>query len=236
MVRILFILLICSSAFGQAFTLRDPGLVGNAVPKSSGMPSGDLMVETFEGANSGYDLAGWSQNVGAGSTVDPDYASTNIGDSGSQSFHFIQAGNGASSVNTVSSSTEVSIRLKVRPISNSTSLEVINGVNGASVLFSVFISTDTHIKAIDVGNNAIVDGGLASLGTTYYVWVHYLKGTGANAHLDIAFSTTSTRPAYVSTTAGGSTLNCDRIRLGNNNPRTGEAIVDDVNVFAGNPL
>lgn len=44
MVRVLLILFLCSSAFGQAFTLRDPAFVGNAVPRGSGYsPTPDIL-------------------------------------------------------------------------------------------------------------------------------------------------------------------------------------------------
>lgn len=56
-----------------------------------------------------------------------------------------------------------------------------------------------------------------SVDTTYHVWMHYVKGTGANALFSIAFSTSGTKPtagnAFTSATTGSETADCTQMRM-----------------------
>jgi len=54
--------------------------------------------------------------------------------------------------------------------------------------------------------------------TTYHIWLHYIQGTGANATVDIGFSTTGVRPTsgtgFAQTTIGAQTTLAGRLWLG----------------------
>jgi len=82
-----------------------------------------------------------------------------------------------------------------------------------------------------------------TLGTTYYAWFEYEKGTGTvNAICRFGYSTTSTRPTWpttgtgsgflaVTTNGGISTANADRIMFGTTAAATNyDVIIDDIQV------
>lgn len=58
-------------------------------------------------------------------------------------------------------------------------------------------------------------GGTSTISQTYYVWIHYTKGTGANCVCDAYTSTTTTRPGSPSLTIsnGNQTNNMSRLYL-----------------------
>lgn len=67
------------------------------------------------------------------------------------------------------------------------------------------------------GNSTISGGGIGGVAanTTYYAWVHYIKGTGANAEAHMYLSTTTTMPGSPSgsKTDGTNTNDADRITI-----------------------
>lgn len=58
-------------------------------------------------------------------------------------------------------------------------------------------------------------GGSYSVGTTYHLWLHYVKSTASNGVLDAFVSTTATKPgaATLSISNGDATANADRLFL-----------------------
>ncbi len=70
-----------------------------------------------------------------------------------------------------------------------------------------------------------------SLDTDYHFWIHYLKGTGANAVVDIAFSTSGVRPTsgnnFFEVTTDVNTFDAARISLGGGSTTMGMDIVFD---------
>ncbi len=61
-----------------------------------------------------------------------------------------------------------------------------------------------HADVTDTETSSGVD---IALSTTYHIWVHYVKGTGANAVLDVYISTTADKPssAQIAISDGDST-------------------------------
>lgn len=57
---------------------------------------------------------------------------------------------------------------------------------------NVYINTSGTIRI--VGSGLATSVGAMAVDTTYHCWFHYKKGTGANAIVDFAFSTTGIRP------------------------------------------
>ena len=74
-----------------------------------------------------------------------------------------------------------------------------------------------------------------STGTTYHVWVKYVKGSGSNAVVEVGFSTDGTRPTsggtFATQTSGGTaTVDTDRIMFGQSSSNTVGAYFDKVRV------
>lgn len=73
-----------------------------------------------------------------------------------------------------------------------------------------------------------------SFDTTYHVWCHELKGTGANAVVDCGYSTTGVRPTsggtYNQITNGTLTANVGRLFLGATSVGTFDCIFDNIRV------
>lgn len=215
MVRILFILLICSSAFGQAFTLRDPAFTVVSVPVSG---VSYIFTEGFEEVNTGgglgsatdgFDSTNIFQNAGA---ANPDYTAVVI--DGAQSlqttntqpvrfvldttynelwvmFHFISLSNFSTALAAFTTSGNV---VQGQVTFQGTGTGVMRAYNGGSTFTATVSSMTTN--------------------TAYYVWYHW-KSDGT---ADGAFSTTTTRPtsgnAFASVSAGTGTSGCIRLLIG----------------------
>lgn len=75
------------------------------------------------------------------------------------------------------------------------------------------------------------------LDTTYHVWGHYLQGTGANAVVDVGFSTNGVRPTsggtFAQVTTDPGTVAIGRINLGTTGTSMGmDIIIDKLRVAA----
>jgi hypothetical protein len=77
------------------------------------------------------------------------------------------------------------------------------------------IITSTGVFQLNAGGGTVSTGAVYSANTTYYVWLHYVKGTGANAQAEGYISTTTTRPGSptLSTTTGTSTLDAANVQI-----------------------
>ncbi len=103
-------------------------------------------------------------------------------------------------------------------------------LSGSSTIgFAFTTALKMKIGAATVTANSIV------IDTTYHVWGHYIKGTGANAVLDIGFSTNGVRPTsggnFASLSNGTDTVDASRIVLGSNSVNMGmDLIIDKIRV------
>jgi hypothetical protein len=79
----------------------------------------------------------------------------------------------------------------------------------------------TSLGAIQIfegtGNVSSANGVIVT-GTTYYVWLHRITGTGANGFLEVFVSTTTTKPgaATLTITNGSTVNNAQNIQIYNN--------------------
>jgi hypothetical protein len=100
----------------------------------------------------------------------------------------------------------------VIPGSSSTFLTV---NSGGTPVESYRILADGRLQCLSGSTTTV---GTVSAGTTYHVWCHYKKGSGANAVIDIAFSTDGLRPTsgnnFAQKTNGTSTSQVDRLIVG----------------------
>ncbi len=221
-VSLIFVLLSFSLSWGGGITFGGGDtLVGGGSPVSSSY----LINQTFEGT--GYDNSESWTETGTG-TIDEDYT-TEVLD-GTQSL-YISGADYNSPTTTSPSWTAVSptylffmFQLNSGNLVNADFFEILNGTTLiARLMAGDFSGADFRIYPYH--GDTIGSAFDAVVGTTYYIWVEYEKGTGANGHLHIRISTTSTKPGSytMAITTGTSTLDADNIkfRLTYANPATG---------------
>lgn len=178
-----------------------------------------LLQENFEGT--GYELS-WTET----STPDEDYTTTVL--AGSQSW-FADATTKYAHAN-----------FTAQDDCWAYALYRFNGTPGAnSIVFSLRNSSDAELCSFrhrsantpQAGPGSPTAGSALSSGTTYHVWLHYIKGTGANATTELYISTTGTRPGSPTSVATNSTgtTQASRIRISGH---SGGAIFDKIRVSA----
>lgn len=197
-------------------------------------PPSYLINQTFEGT--GYDNSETWTESGTG-TIDEDYT-TEVLD-GAQSLYMSGADYNSPTA-TSPSWTAVSptyfffmFQINSGNLVNADFFEILNGTTIIARLMAGDFSGN-NFNIYPYHGDTIGSSSAAIIGTTYYVWVEYEKGTGANGHLHIRISTTSTKPGSdtMSITTGTSTLDTDKmnVRLHYANPATG--IFDRIRVSA----
>lgn len=206
-------------SFGQGYYFARPAAGGGATY---------LINQGFEGA--GYDN-GESWTESGPETIDEDYTGTVLVDS--QSLRIAQTGIGAASTSvSYAASDEVWFYCKVRPvvIDSSASSFIIAIRSAGANLCRIQTETDGRLSVVAGSTATTVD--TLSTGTTYHVWVHYIKGTGANAVGSVAFSTSGTRPtsgnAFAGFSNGSATAQASTLILGRTATATQEFIFDRV--------
>lgn len=179
--------------------------------------SGMLVNQNFEGT--GYDNGEtWTGSATGSSIVDPDYSAVVLNDF--QSLRLKWATNGVETVTDITAQDEVYAYFRLRPITIDTSFNfVIFSFNqGATIRGHLSVNTD---KTLRVSLNTVASTvGAVATNTTYHVWLHYKKGSGANAIMDVGFSTDGTRPTsgnnFAQITNGSNTQQISRIVCGRN--------------------
>lgn len=162
--------------------------------------------ETFEGT--GYAVAGWTES---GDTADEDYTTAPAPLAGSQSLVIRNAAFATAFASIdMPSSGEGWMRFKV--CFTNTIVDTwfvayfLNNAGGG--LASLRINSG-GLRVEAGGAPSATTVATLSAGTTYNVWFHYAKGSGANAVADVGFSTSSVRPTsgdnFAQVTTGTST-------------------------------
>lgn len=188
-----------------------PGGGGGSNP-----PASPLVNQNFEGA--GYDNAETWSTLGGG-TINPD--ATDIVLLGSQSFK-VTAGDfvaGSAYISTAAGAERWGhMQFQITTSGNRIIAESQDSGFAAQI----------QIVAINGGGIRVYSGAVNattsatwSTGTKYYLWWHYLKGTGTDAVAEVWFSTTTTKPADAS--------------AGHAKVTTGTSTADLVYHFVGSP-
>jgi hypothetical protein len=130
---------------------------------------------------------------------------------------------------------EVWVNFKLRLTATPQGTNTIGGLapNGISILSQLFqINKNGSLNRLSFGGAQTAAGVLPN--TTYNVWLHYRKGTGSNGIVDIAFSTSATKPTSGSQFAQSTTYtgvnNAGRLVLGTSVNTTFGIILDDIRV------
>lgn len=179
---------------------------------ATGDPCTSCTNENFNAA--GYDLTGWTEGGANGSITNKDYTTAPAPIEGVQSLLLKNPGFGnVFTYINMPNSGEVWVRFAM-VITNT----IVNGVR----VFYIADSGFTQLASVEVRSSGLKvicgTGNATTVATlnpdkTNYVWIHYLKGSGANAVADVAFREhpTKTRPTsgnnFAQTTAGTSTAN-----------------------------
>lgn len=173
------------------------------VPAAVNECEGKLICQNFEGA--GYDNSEtWSES---GTTINEDYETVVLRGSQSLLLDNAAAGNPIVTSPTFSSAT-VWVFFRFRfpgalPAGNA-SFAAIYGNNPGDPLTLVLISYQASITGIRVYTDSVnLDSGAISADTTYYCWIRYTAGSGANATVTLYLDTDNTRPAATATTTSG---------------------------------
>lgn len=205
----LFVALLLLTVRAQDF--GDPGFVGSlTAPASSGGTPTYLVNQNFEGA--GYDNSETWTEVG---TVDPDEATIVL--RGSQSLKIATAGSDGYTTSpafTALDTLHVAFRFRVDTTVSAVHLICVGYLNTTSV-WRLQTDTTAHL-VVRHGTTSSTAGATAlSTNVTYYIWIDYTKGTGADGTMACYLSTTRTKPgsAEASLSNGNGTDQTDRLRL-----------------------
>lgn len=140
--------------------------------------------ETFDAA--GFDNTEWSTS----GTQDPDYTTTPAPLEGTQSLHI---NNGYCYRTVANNQTNLFFICNLHTWNNYSYLVVLRDSSG-NILGGVLLSTSNH-PYIHAGTTTLTLTGVTmNLDTTYYIWVTYIPGTGADAKAAFWISETTTKP------------------------------------------
>jgi hypothetical protein len=208
---------------------------------SSTPPATYLVQQNAEGA--GYDNSETWTESGIG--IDEDY--TGVVLAGSQSLRInTSAAAGTTTSPAFADQADVWGYFLFHPVSLPAATTVM-------VNFITTIGNDCLRVRINAAGNLLVRAGggteatsvgAMSAGNTYHVWIHYVKGSGANAFASVAFSTDGTRPTsgnnYRESTNGTITSDAQNLRFGQTSSSTFNFVFDKVRVdeaaIGDNPL
>lgn len=158
-----------------------------------------LINQNFEGT--GYDNSeSWTETAGS-----PDEDYTGVVLRGSQSLRLDNSGSTTPVTNcpyldTTATGGEDWIFFRVQfpgdlPNANVSFMQGNAGqIGDAGSLWGVWYRTSiTGFRFTDGNSN--IDSGTITAGTTYYIWIRYVQGSGTNAELQVWIDTDNTRPA-----------------------------------------
>jgi hypothetical protein len=180
---------------------------------SSGTPASPLFAEQFEGANGGYDNAGWTTS-GTG-LIQTNYTGVIL--HGTETMRFVTPDSNQSYAYSAawSAGNERFIYFLFRPVSTPGAGDILQLWDSGFSSVSDLQLTGTGALQIAHGSATATTVSTMSDGTTYHVWVTYNNSADT---ANVGFSTTGTRPtsgnAFAQTTAGTSTTNAERVFIG----------------------
>lgn len=210
--------------------------LGGGVPAGGGGGGGAtyLLEENFEATGSpGYDTSTWTES----GTPDENASTSGLSLQGSEC---LQINASATTVNTTSptftaQSTAYAyflLRFSALPSGGTWTLFQFRHSGGECARIRVTATGALSIRA--GGGTDVATSSTMSTGTTYHIWMKYVKGSGSNAVVEAGFSTDGTRPTsggtFATQTAGTATTDTDRIMFGQASSNTVNMYADKVRV------
>lgn len=216
------ILLFCLPVLGQVAVTVGPGKSQRAAirkPSYHNHPATPLLFEDFENPT-GYDLAGWGENVQGTGSIDEDYTATVL--YGTQSLLLNKdTDNATYTTNSFAANGHVwvAFRFRLTATANATDSEIFSLTDASDACqVKVTVNNDGDLKVWPQCGTAYQTGFGLAINTTYTIWVEYNKDNGASSYASIGYSTGSVRPTsgdtFVDGTATSSVVNVSRIRIG----------------------
>lgn len=167
------------------------GTLGAGVSAAADPCASYLVCQGFEGA--GYDNSESWTEAGAG-TKDEDYTTIHL--VGDQSLAMVSTDWSQTNTSYVSFTAQDNaysyFQFQVNSTTASQNIMMLADSSGNNLCYVALLSTD--VLHVDCGGTADTVGTL-SINTTYHIWVEHEKGTGANGHCRVAFSTDGSKPA-----------------------------------------
>lgn len=205
---------------------------GTGVSQAAGGGPSYLVKQDFEGV--GYDNGETWTESGTGGTVDSDYTTTVL--DGSQSLQIVLAASARQTATIFApAQSDVWAYYLLRVITlPSASVIITRFLSGGTEGLRVRMTTSGTLEVRAGGGTVANTAATLATGTTYHLWLHYTKGTGANAVASVAFSTTGVRPTsgttFATSTNGTATVDVSTFALGTTTSGTINLIFDKVRV------
>lgn len=202
----------------------------NRVVRYHNHPLTPLLFEDFENPT-GYDLAGWTEEIGPGGVVNEDYTSTVL--YGTQSL-FVDEMNDdpVFTTNSFTASGHVWVSFRFRPTNVPDSLDtaIIRFTDDSeNCQFRATLNSDGELRMqFGCSGTTYQPAALLSVNTTYTIWIEYNKDNGANSYLSMAFSTGSIRPVagdfFIDATGTSTATDVSRVMIGRPSSENGSEV------------
>jgi len=194
----LILLLLVASCWGQGLTLRSP--LRDAGTAATPCP---VVDQDFEGTGTPCNWAG------AGGT--PNFDNTSSPIAGAQDLKLdATADNAAYAPFTASSEVWIRVEFYMTALPGAADVLFYIADAGFGQLPGVQLLANGTLKVFDSGGTSTATMDAMSATTHYWLFLHFKKGSGANAAYDVEFSTTSSRTGsgnkFTSKTDGNMTL------------------------------
>lgn len=204
--RILLLILLtaltCEAQLNMKPVLNRQQTAGGASPTY-------LVKQGFEGT--GYDNSEtWTENA----SPNEDYATAPAPLDGSQSWQSAAIGGESYTSFTAQDDVWAYAVCNIQTLADNRDVFQIRDSGGTYVL-SLRAHADGHLQILNFATSVHTSAGLVSNGTTFHVWLHYIKGTGANSTGELYVSANDTKPGspQASMTTGGSTAQAARVAV-----------------------
>jgi len=168
-----------------------------------------LVKQGFEGT--GYDNSEtWTENA----SPNEDYATAPAPLVGSQSWQTAAIGGEAYRNYTANDEVWAYGICNIQTLANNRIIFAIRN-SSDSGLVNIKCNADGSMSMVNFATTVNTSAGLISNGTTFHIWVHYIKGTGANSTGELYVSANDTKPGspQATTSVAGSTTQASRVAV-----------------------
>jgi hypothetical protein len=193
-------------------------------------PKTPLLYEDFENPT-GYDLAGWGEDVGPGGVVNEDYTATVL--YGTQSLLVDELEDDpVMTTNSFAPQDRVWVAVIFRAVSipdtaDSTFLRL-NDASGNCQIRLTLNNDGNEMRAQFACAGLAYLVGNISVNTTYYIWMEYWNDNGANSYVTVSFSTSPVKPTsgpgFMEATGTATATQVSHVQLGHSSGENGQEV------------